>query len=513
MKKKCSNLFMILLLSCQILFLACGGGSGGGGSSAADLDGDGLSDSLEVHDGTSPALTDTDGDGISDADEIGRLGFDPDINPYKFNPLLADVPRIGIVLRSPPSVRLFLTDVQAVTKTVEVDRTFQTTVDVIQSISETITESTSGTKETTVDTTFTGGAPGDVTITDSISKTMSDSVEIDLTDEQSVENRVALTEIEAFEKDRAIIASGGLLKFTVEIQNRGNIAFQVFTLVLSVVIPDPSHPGKFLPICNLVPETIPPFYDPYPPYVLPPGGKFPAVGYANTTLDLETAKQILRDGKSLIVSVAGLELLDENGVPFAFKFQDINSRTAQVVIDYAGLRNPERYLVATEGDPNNRGVTVGQAFRNILHIPFEAGPIDWGGRAKAGLLGLRNDPNVQASRQKNASWQVIHVRGSGPNKKVTRYNMLQRDYDFETIQLKATDVLYLVYLEDKDGDGVFSRQERQLGTSDLMADSDNDGLSDFHEINVSHTDPGNPDTDGDGVIDSIDTSPLDPSVQ
>jgi len=46
-----------------------------------------------------------------------------------------------------------------------------------------------------------------------------------------------------------------------------------------------------------------------------------------------------------------------------------------------------------------------------------------------------------------------------------------------------------------------------------MADSDVDGWSDFYEINVSHTDPSNPDTDGDGVIDSKDSAPLDQNIQ
>ena len=502
-----------MILSCQVLFLACGGGSGSGGSANSDSDSDRLTNTGETQAGTNPNLADTDGDGISDFDETVTKGFAPDVNPTKFNPLVADIPRLGIILRSPPSVRVFLTDTLAVTKTVEVDRTFQTTVDVIQSIAETITESNSLTNDTTVDNTFSGGVPGDVTITDAITKTVSNAVEFDFTDEQSVENRVALTEIESIEVDRAIIASGGVLKFTVEVQNLGNVAFQVFTLVLAVTIPDPANPGKFIPICNLVPETIPPFYDPYPPYVLPPGGRFPVVGYANTTLDLTTVKQLLRDAKSLIVSVAGLELLDADGVPFAFKFQDISAKTAQVVIDYAGLRNPERYHVATNADPTSPGVTIGKVFRDILRLPFEAGPIDWGGQQKAGLLNLRNDPNVRANKAKNAFWLVVHTRGSGPNRKVTQYNMLLNDYSFETIQLKASDTLYLVYMEDKDGDGVFSRQERQLGTSDLMADSDGDGWTDFYEINISHTNPNNPDTDGDGVIDSIDTNPLDPNVQ
>jgi hypothetical protein len=95
---------------------------------------------------------------------------------------------------------------------------------------------------------------------------------------------------------------------------------------------------------------------------------------------------------------------------------------------------------------------------------------------------------------------------------VTRFSLQQGDYDFENIQLKAGDTLYLVYMEDRDGDGVFSRQERLLGTSDVLADSDGDGLTDFFEINISHTNPANPDTDGDSVIDSLDAAPLDPNI-
>ena len=513
MKMTMKLLMIVLVLSCPLLFSACGSSGGGGSSVSLDADSDGLSDNQETLFGTSDALADTDGDGIPDGREVNELGFDPNINPYNFNPLVADVPRVGIVLRSAPSVRVFLTDALAVTKTVEVDRTQQTTVDLIQSVTDTVTESISLSQDTAQDTTFTNGVAGDVTLTSSISKTMSEAVELDFTKEQSVENRKALTEIEAIEKDRTITASGGVIKFTVEIENRGNVAFQVATLVLSVVIPDHSHPGSFIPIANLVPETMPPFYDPYPPYVIPPGGKFPAVVYANTTLDLVTTKQLLRDANALIVSVAGLELLDADGKPFAFRFQDINSKTAQIVIDYAGLRLPEKYLVATNADPNNPGITAGHALRDILQIPFAAGPIDYGGVQKTGLQGLRNDPNVSAAKAKNSFWLVVRVRGSGANKQIVRYSMLQQDFDFENIKLKAGDTLYLVYMEDKDGDGIFSRQERLLGSSDLLIDTDGDGWSDFYEINVSHTDPNNPDTDGDGVIDSLDKAPLDKNVQ
>jgi Bacterial TSP3 repeat len=509
MKKRLSRLLMLLGLAVPLLLSGCGGGDGGATASNRVS---GLTDAQITLFGTSPVLDDTDGDGISDDREVNELGFDPDINPYRFNPLVADLPRLGLVLRSPPTIRLFLTDAVAETKTIEVDRTYETTIDIIQNVTDTVTESISLAQDVAQDTTFSGGVAGDVTLTDSILKTMSEAVEIDFTKEQSEEHRKALTEIEAFEKDHSITASGGLIKFTVEIQNNGDVAFQVVTLVLSVAMADSSHPGRFIPIANLVPQVDPPRYDPYPPYVIPPGGRFPAVVYINETLDLETAKELLKDAKSLIVSVAGLELLDADGVPFAFRVKDINSRSALVVIDYAGLRSPERYMVATNADPNSPGITAGHALKDILRIPVEAGPIDYGGQQKVGLLDLRNDPNVRADRQKNSFWLAVRTRGNGINRKVTRFNMLEKDYDFENIQLKAGDTLYLVYMEDKDGDGVFSRQERLLGTSDLLADSDGDGWSDFYEINVSHTDPNNPDTDGDGVIDSKDSAPLNPSI-
>jgi hypothetical protein len=246
---------------------------------------------------------------------------------------------------------------------------------------------------------------------------------------------------------------------------------------------------------------------------MPPGGRLPAINFVNNQLDLVTAKRLLRDARSLMITVASMELLDVDGVPYAFRYLDIESRTAQVVIDFAGLRNTERYLVSTNANRDSPGITAGKALRDILRIPFEVGSTDWGGQQKSGLLGLRDDPNVRASSQRNGYWLCVHTRGNGPNRKVTRYSMLERNYDFENIQLRAGDSLYLVYLEDRDGDGVFSRQERMRGSSDLLEDSDGDGWTDFHETNISRTNSDNPDTDGDGVVDSSDLAPLDRNVK
>src|SRR5262245_55562722 len=86
----------------------------------ADTDGDGLSDALETFVyGTSPVLADTDGDGYSDYVEIVERAFDPVNAPYRFNPRIADIPELGIVLTSPPIVLVQMTDTTGQTWTIQ----------------------------------------------------------------------------------------------------------------------------------------------------------------------------------------------------------------------------------------------------------------------------------------------------------------------------------------------------------------------------------------------------------
>ena len=59
-------------------------------------------------------------------------------------------------------------------------------------------------------------------------------------------------------------------------------------------------------------------------------------------------------------------------------------------------------------------------------------------------------------------------------------------------------VLYI----DVDKDGLDADQEAQLGSSDLLANSDGDALGDYDEVFTYGTDPALTDTDGDGLSDS-----------
>jgi len=54
---------------------------------------------------------------------------------------------------------------------------------------------------------------------------------------------------------------------------------------------------------------------------------------------------------------------------------------------------------------------------------------------------------------------------------------------------------------DSDGDSLTDAEEKAAGTNLNVIDTDNDGLSDYEEIKIYHTNPLNADSDGDGYLD------------
>ena len=56
-------------------------------------------------------------------------------------------------------------------------------------------------------------------------------------------------------------------------------------------------------------------------------------------------------------------------------------------------------------------------------------------------------------------------------------------------------------LRDSDNDGLYDIEEVSYGLNIFSSDSDKDGLSDKEELKKYHSNPRNPDTDGDGYKD------------
>ena len=270
--------------------------------------------------GTSPVLVDTDGDGLSDHDEIVEYGFDPEVNPYRYNPLVADLPKLGGVLTSPPSVALHPTD------STGVSRTFETTHSTESA--HTVSTSTTDSNSLAIEQTHTAsgsvglspeGLSGSVSY--SYSHSTTDETSHSFTEEQAQENRTALGNAEAFQKNRELSASGGILMVTVQVENRGNLSFRLDQLMLSAVMPDLSEPGVFHPIGNLQLDAT---YTSFPAVTIPPGGRLSALDFINDGLDLQTTKALLESNRGLVIQPAMYDLTDPDGRAFAFNLTQVS---------------------------------------------------------------------------------------------------------------------------------------------------------------------------------------------
>ena len=467
-----------------------------------DTDFDGLDDSEEVDFfGTSAILADTDGDGFDDYDEL--------ILSYR-NARMADLPRPKITIGDVDlrlDERFSYTDSEGQSHTV----TDSSSTTLGKTETETYATSDTDTTSSTIEESATIGAEvgfpalsGSVSASVTISGSQTEEQSYQVTEESATETQEVYQE--SLEKSQTYDAAssvtreilGASIAASVDIETAGIIAFSIENIEITVLQQDPQDRSRFLPVATIGPDdpalalTLSPLIPRRGPFRFSAENPFPSM-----------IEDLMRSPRGLLFKVANFDILDEFGRNFAFTSQAINDRTAGIVIDY-GDGTVDRFRVATNStfDAQGRpvGITMIEALTNILSI-------DYGTRTNNdGVEILTRVNDVETDMTPNPEARFWVVFGS---------NGVLTSEDFNNISLHSRQNFSLAYVQDKDDDNLFAREEFLYGSSDLNPDSDNDTLPDYDEVRVGWTvqiegvnpytgfsDPTRVDSDGDGLDDN-----------
>ena len=450
-----------------------------------DRDGDGLSDKHEIERyGTSPIVADTDGDGFTDRAEVLDLAFDPDVDNFQFNPLIADRPVLDVELAAAPVIYATYATSDGSTEIIGKERSEETRL--------ASSRSWGGSNSHSVERSHTtGGEAGfegwklKATVKHEWSYATANGTSTEWSREQAVENGQTRTTMDQFEQSNTISSSGGVLGVTVRVSNRGDIAYFLDNLTLSAYELSPFDPDDTSPIGVLTLLDLP---DTFPRIRLEPGQTSSPMSFA-ASLDLPTAKSLLEDSSTMMIGTATSEIQGDGTVNFELASTSINARTAEVTIDYGFGRERETYRVSTVAREGETSVTVDEVMTNILRIPYTQGvtqlravrdgdPID----TYPNLLSVRG---LGTSDEESTMWTVIHSypTENGASRTVDQYHPFGQGLEFGALRLQKAHVLELIRIVDTDRDGLGERSEFAYGTDPDDPDTDGDGCEDGFEVN------------------------------
>lgn len=429
------------------------------------LDWKGLTAEEEARYGLNPNLLDTDGDGISDYDEIKKFGFDPANDPYKFNPLIADVPRVKVELISPPAIQIKYGYTDGTSATNSTERS--------SSSSKSVSNSYEHGYNVNLEVAATVGGEAAVSILDtgakvsaSVTATAGLGTSYTWSSEQAVENSLALSQAEGNEISHEVSASEAKMGINVKVTNTGNMAFTLKNLILSGSSADRFAPDFLMPIGNIEYESSNSATY-FPETTLAPGESIAQLGFSNRLLYVDTAKALLRSSNKLFVDVVAQEIGDPlTGVPYNGQMTEIRAKTATVTIDYDAYsgRESEKFFVATNLCEGAYGVSLKTLLERHLFLPYLEGAV-------GSNTGLKKVRAQDYSATDHAKWVVTHVSKVVGELKVMQYDITKASYTLADIIVRAGDVVSLLYVVDKDGDGLPHRLEQAIGTSDEQVDS------------------------------------------
>jgi len=371
---------------------------------------------------------------------------------------------------------------------------------------------------------------------------------------QTQENSKTFSESESFEKNNSVAASDGEISLAVNITNRGAISYTLNNVFLSATYLRPRGANPLVPVGNLGFDTT---AGAFPATTLAPGQSTGTLTFKASGVNLQKIKEILANSQGFSVRPTLYNLLGANNVSYNFASTGITSTDAMVLVDYNGNRGLSnvRKMVAVRGKPNT-SITMADALNNVLKVNMSMDGYSYINT----VSGISNDDPY-------STWVIVHgkqvgngqmqttiytnpadkARWTARNPNVTN---LVSNYDPVTIPLSGGDVVHLVYLQDKDLDGLSNRLEffyrtdpsnpdtdgdglkdgvevrdgwniayqdangadiyTQVYSSPTLVDTDGDQVDDYAEVNFAgmndwySRNPANADTDGDGLDDSID---------
>lgn len=483
-----------------------------------DMDGDGLSNAEESMYGTSPYIEDTDGDGWTDYEEIERFVAAEN----RFNPVIADLPRIQLLLKSEPVVKMAYetTSGKSIDYSTSTSDTFEETHTTSNSFSHSSGTEYGWSVEMGIElgyTSLSGHAVWHLTGGGHGSYTTEDSYEWGT--EESYSNTRTVESAKSMSSSEDLTQTGGSVTYAVAFKNTGPIAYTVDTMELSAYRVDPNTSGV-AQLIGSVSQSSNSSFSEFQSFQLNPGEESGVFSFKNDGLYVSEVMSLLENSNGIICTIAGYSIAMD-GADFTQSGTDVPAKTAKIYIDYGpGIdRDSEQYCVATKTSINPGATSLYDLYNPVLlkdlmaaiHASYElGGPVADAGEMNNGLISVRG---VGMNEEFQKYWYIAHTYKEDNTEMIALYAAHLSPYDFDAITVKTGDIVQLIYSVDGDGDGVPLRVETLLGTSDERVDSDGDTLSDWEELHPDpetgpKTNPANKDTDGDGWLDNEDDDPL-----
>ena len=335
-----------------------------------DTDSDGINDALEIEFfKTSPLLADTDGDGLEDGDEIVVGNRDPRISEPGIT--------IGeVALRL--DTRFAFTSTEGLSETRDESTSATLTQSDQQTFSTSDTETTTHVIEAGLEAGTEGGKAkvvANVGYTFTRENTFTASQESITATQQEFQESLSTSVTRDITEEVIRTVEGASIEVVVTISNFGDIPFSMSNVELTALLQDPFNRRRFVPVGTLLPGSmvdggkefqvaLGPFIQERGPFIFKSTDVFPLL-----------VEDLMKNPRGLIFKVANFDVTDEQGRNFAFISQDVNDRTAGLVIDF-GDGTVDRFRIATHNsfDANGQplGITMAYALQDILGLPKDS---------------------------------------------------------------------------------------------------------------------------------------------